>query len=76
MADQKDTAGADYEVTTAREIGGVYCGVGQVVTLTPQQAKYYLPPCGTGLKAVATKVATKSKAAAEKPATKGDKAAG
>lgn len=76
MADQKTTALADYEVTQAREIGGVHCAVGETVTLTPLQAKYYLPPYGTGLKPVAAKVAAKPKVDAGGPATKGDKAEG
>lgn len=50
MADQKTTAPAEYEVTQAREIGGVHRAVGETVTLTPLQAKYYLPPYGAGLK--------------------------
>lgn len=76
MADQKTTAPADYEVTQAREIGGVHRTVGEIVTLTPLQAKYYLPPYGTGLQAVAAKAAAKPKTDAEKPAPKGDKAEG
>lgn len=76
MADQKTTAPADYEVTQAREIGGVHRAMGETVTLTPLQAKYYLSPYGTGLKAVAAKAASKPKADAEKPPTKGDKAEG
>ena len=76
MADQKTTALADYEVTQAREIGGVHRAVGETVTMTPAQAKYYQPPYGTGLKAAASKAAAKPKADAEKPATKGDKAEG
>lgn len=67
---------ADYEVTQAREIGGVHRAVGETVTLTPLQAKYYLPPYGVGLKAAAAKEAAKPKAGAEKPAPKGDKAEG
>lgn len=76
MAYQKTTAPADYEVTQAREIGGVHRAVGETVTLKPLQAKYYLPPYGTGLKTVAAKAAAKQKADAEKPAIKGDKAEG
>ncbi|WOI34774.1 hypothetical protein R1T40_08620 [Tritonibacter scottomollicae] len=74
--DNSKPAPADYEVTQAREIGGVHRAVGETVTLTPLQAKYYLPPYGTGLKAVAAMGAAKSKTDAEKPATKGDKAEG
>jgi hypothetical protein len=70
------TAPVDYEVTQSREIGGVYRTAGESITMIPAQAKYYLPPYGTGLKAAATKAATKPKADAEKPASKGDKAEG
>lgn len=76
MADQNTTVSADYEVTQAREIGGVHRALGEVVTLTPLQAKYYLPPYGTGLKAVAAKAAAEPRADAEKPATKGGGAEG
>lgn len=76
MADQKTTALADYVVTQAREIGGVHRAIDETVALTPLQAKYYLPPYGTGLKAAGAKAAAKPKADAEKPATKGDKAEG
>lgn len=76
MADQKTTAPADYEVTQAREIGGVHRAVGEIVTRTPLQAKYYLPPYGTGLKAASAKAAAKAKVDAEKPVAKGDKAEG
>jgi hypothetical protein len=75
MTDTK-TATADYEVTQPREIGGVYRAAGEVITMMPAQAKYYLPPYGAGLKPAAAKAATKPKADAEKPATKGDKAEG
>ncbi len=61
MADQKTAAPADYEVTQAREIGGLYRGKGEVIAMTPAQAKYYLPPYGTGLKPVAGKAAAKPK---------------
>ena len=61
MADQKDTAVADYEVTTAREIGGLHRAKGEVIPMTPAKAKYYLPPYGTGLKPVAAKAAAKPK---------------
>lgn len=71
--DNSKPAPADYEVTQAREIGDVHRAVGETVTLTPQQAKYYLPPYGAGLKAVAAKAAAKPKVDAEKPATNGDK---
>lgn len=70
------TAPADYEVTQSREIGGAYRAAGETITMMPVQAKYYLPPYGTGLKAAATKAPTKPKADAEKAATKGDKAEG
>lgn len=70
------TAPADYEVTQSREIGGVHRAVGETVTLMPLQAKYYLPPYGTGLKAAAAKAGAKPKTDAEKPAPKGDKAEG
>lgn len=74
MANEK-TASADYEVTQAREIGGVHRAVGEPIKMMPAQAKYYLPPYGTGLKPVAAKLA-KPKADAEKPAAKGDKVEG
>jgi hypothetical protein len=53
MADQSDTAQADYEVTVAREIGGVFREAGDPVSMMRRQAKYYLPPHGTGLQPVA-----------------------
>lgn len=49
MVDQK-TAAAEYEVTAAREIMGAHRAMGETVTMTPAQAKYYLPPYGSGLK--------------------------
>ena len=52
MADEKNTKPMDYEVTHAREIGGVHRVVGAIVPLTPAQAKYYLSPYGVGLKPV------------------------
>lgn len=61
MADQKTAAPADYEVTQAREIGGLYREKGEVIAMTPAQAKYYLPPYGTGLKPVPAKAAAKPK---------------
>ena len=66
------TAPAEYEVTTAREIGGEHRAVGEIVTLTPRAAKYYLPPYGTGLKPVAAKGAAKAKPVAEKSAAKAE----
>jgi hypothetical protein len=48
-------ATADYEVTRAREINGVWRKIGERVPLTEAQAKYYLPPMGSGLKPVAAK---------------------
>jgi hypothetical protein len=54
----------------------VYRAAGEVITMMPAQAKYYLPPYGAGLKPAAAKAAKKPKADAEKPATKGDKAEG
>ncbi len=68
-------ATADYEVTTAREIGGVHRAVGETVTMTPRQAKYYLPPHGAGLKPVVAKGDAKPKPVAEKPAAKADRPA-
>lgn len=74
MVDQKDTAVADYEVTTAREIGGLHRAKGEIIPMTPAQAKYYLPPYGTGLKPVAVKAAAKPKpdAAADAKSGKAD----
>ncbi|MBB5515767.1 hypothetical protein FHS89_001787 [Rubricella aquisinus] len=46
----KSTETQDYEVIIAREIGGVSRPVGACLAMTPAQAKYYLPPYGTGLK--------------------------
>jgi hypothetical protein len=40
---------AEYAVTVSREIGGAWREAGTVVRLTAAQAKYYLPPFGTGL---------------------------
>lgn len=67
------TAPAEYEVTKAREIGGMHRAVGEIVTLTPRAAKYYLPPYGTGLKPIGAKGAPKPKPVAEKPAAKAEK---
>lgn len=73
MADQKDTAVADYEVTTTREIGGLHRAKGEIIPMTPAQAKYYLPPCGTGLKPVTVKAAkTKPDAAGDANPGKAD----
>ncbi len=72
MADQKTTTQADYEVTQAREINGVHRAVGETVTMTPAQAKYYMPPYGTGLKLAASRVSAKP--SADKPTIKGGKA--
>ncbi|MFV0385663.1 hypothetical protein [Paracoccus sp. (in: a-proteobacteria)] len=47
----------EYEVTQSREIGGVYRATGQRITMTPAQAKYYLPPCGSGIRPVMPKAA-------------------
>ncbi|MBQ4826557.1 hypothetical protein J4729_18700 [Leisingera sp. HS039] len=71
---EKKTALADYEVTQAREIGGVFRGKGEVLPMTARQAKYYLPPYGSGLKPVAGKSASKPKADDAKPAAAADKA--
>ncbi|KPD11563.1 hypothetical protein [Phaeobacter sp. 11ANDIMAR09] len=73
MSDEK-TALADYEVTQAREIGGVFRSKGEVLPMTVQQAKYYLPPYGSGLKPVAGKGAAKPKADDAKPPAAADKA--
>ena len=74
MADQVPTALAEYEVTVAREIGGMHRAKGDIIPMTPAQAKYYHPPYGTGLKPVAAKTEAKPKKEAEKPAAKGSKA--
>ena len=55
MAKQKTAALADYEVTTARVIAGLYHAQGTVIKMTPEQAKYYIAPYGTGLKRVSAK---------------------
>ena len=57
-----DLEQSEYEVTQAREIGGVYRAVGEKITLTPAQAKYYTLPYGTGLTRVAAKATSRSKA--------------
>ena len=57
------TTAMDYEVTIAREIDGRYRSLGEIITMTPAQAKYYLPSHGAGLKPVAAKPATRRKAA-------------
>lgn len=54
------------EVTQDRFIAGQHRKVGAVIELRAAQAKYYLPPHGTGLKSV--KPAAKEKLA--KPAAK------
>ena len=63
-------APAEYEVTTAREIGGRHRKLGEILTLAPGQAKYYLPPYGTGLSGpIAPKVSAKpATAQADDPA--------
>lgn len=66
MDDQKSAVPAEYEVTQAREIGGVHRAVGETVTLMPAQVKYYLPPYGTGLKVPGSSFLDKPKANAEK----------
>ena len=48
--DNAKPAPADYEVTQAREIGGIWRDVGDPVQMMPRQAMYYTPPYGTGLK--------------------------
>lgn len=49
----KKTALAEYKVLQAREIDKSFRGAGETVMLSPQQAKYYLPPLGSGLEPVA-----------------------
>lgn len=53
MAELTAKTTQDFEVTKAREIGGVYRAVGEIISLTLSQAKYYLAPHGAGLKRVA-----------------------
>ncbi|AUQ89401.1 MULTISPECIES: hypothetical protein [Phaeobacter] len=65
MSNEK-TALADYEVMQDREIGGVFRSKGEVLPMTARQAKYYLPPYGSGLKLFAGKNASKSAAVAGK----------
>ncbi len=65
-----------YEVTIAREIDGQYRAVGDIIAMTPAQAKYYLPPHGDGLKPVAAKPATKGKRSAAVQKTAGEPAGG
>lgn len=48
--EQKET---DYAVTTAREYGGIYRQVGDVVRMHPKAAAYYLQPYGSGLEPAA-----------------------
>lgn len=63
MTDQ--TAGADYEVTIAREINGCWREVGAVLTLTPRQAKYYCAPFGAGLVPTSRKARARKRPAPE-----------
>lgn len=70
MADRKTAALAEYEVMQSRDIAGLYRKAGEIVTLTPAQAKYYLPPHGTGLKPVAAASAPKPVAGARKSSVK------
>jgi hypothetical protein len=65
MAESKKIEPVDYEVTKAREIQGVHRAVGETVSMTPRQAKYYLPPHGAGLKLAGDKL-PKQKVHAEK----------
>lgn len=47
---KEETVLAEYEVLEARDYAGQYRTAGETVSLTARQAKYYLPPLGTGLK--------------------------
>ena len=40
---------SDYEVTHPRSIGGVFRALGETVSMTARQAKYYVAPYGSGL---------------------------
>jgi len=68
MEKSKEAALAEYEVMQAREIGGVHREVGSRLNLTAAQAKYYLPPCGTGLRPVTGPAEAKPKTARKQPA--------
>ena len=70
------TIPTQYEVTCAREIDGQYRAVGDIIAMTPAQAKYYLPPYGSGLKPVAAKPATGGKRSDAVPGTAGKPAGG
>ena len=70
------TIPTQYEVTIAREIDGQYRSLGDIITMTPAQAKYYLPPHGDGLTPVAAKPVTKGKQSAAVPGTAGEPAGG
>ena len=39
----------DYVVTESREIAGTWRQAGEPLSMTERQAKYYLPPYGSGL---------------------------
>ncbi|MBR9651914.1 hypothetical protein [Thalassovita aquimarina] len=73
MTEKKSAAPQDYEVTQGREIAGAYREAGETVSLTPAQAKYYLPPCGSGLKPAGGAPSGDAKPDAEKAATKARK---
>lgn len=49
MTNQKNATTMEYRVTQARELYGAWREKGDVLSLTQEQAKYYLPPYGTGL---------------------------
>ena len=43
-------ARVDYIVTQTRQIAGQHRKEGEMISMSPAQAKYYLPPYGSGLK--------------------------
>lgn len=49
MTDKPSQAAKQYKVTQAREISGAYRQKGEILSMHPLAAKYYMPPLGTGL---------------------------
>lgn len=57
----------EYEVTCAREIAGQFRKVGDRIHMTPLEAKYYLPPHGSGLQIAATAKPKPTQRSGDKP---------
>ena len=53
MSETGAVGAVEYEVVQAREVLGVWRKEGEVVSMSPRQAQYYLQPYGWGLRAKA-----------------------